>query len=107
MAFSRGIPRGAASRPFELESAPPERLELQISPAAETVASYVLTEAAERSWQTVNQHLARPKGSVFWIGGPPGCRIPPFPNYAISPQCRARPTERLNTRRGTSGSALS
>ncbi|MDO8432418.1 MAG: hypothetical protein Q7S58_08430 [Candidatus Binatus sp.] len=84
---------------FELESVPPERLELQLSPVAGTVASYVLTGAAERSWQILNQHLARPKGAVFWVGGPPGCGKTHFLNYAIALESRAGTLEAGNARR--------
>src|SRR5208282_1711448 len=61
--------RADTRRWFELEPPAPERLELETSPRIATVASYVFTRAAERSWQVLNQHLEEPHGSVFWIRG--------------------------------------
>ena len=89
----------AARRLFELEPAPPERLDLQTSPRADTVASYVLTWAAERSWQILNQHLAARNGAVFWIGGPQGCGKTHFLNYVIALLSRAGAIEADNARR--------
>src|SRR6266436_9696442 len=62
-----------ARRLFELDPLPPERLKLETAPRVDTVASFVFTRAAERSWEVLNQHLAANEGAVFWIGGPPGC----------------------------------
>ena len=89
----------AARRLFELEPAPPERLDLQTSPRADTVASYILTRAAERSWQILNQHLAAQNGAVFWIAGPQGCGKTHFLNYVIALQSRAGTIEAENARR--------
>src|SRR5258708_27421522 len=80
-----------ARRWFELEPPAPERLELQTSPRVSTVASYVFTRAAERSWQLLNQHLEGPDGGVFWIGGPPRVGKTPFLDHAIALHRRAGP----------------
>src|SRR5258707_11529017 len=78
-----------AWRWFELEPPAPERLELQTSPRVSTVASYVFTRAAERSWQVLNQHLEGPQGGVFWIGGAAGGGKTHFLDYVIALQRRA------------------
>ncbi len=91
---------------FELEPPMPERLELEAAPRAATVASYVLTRAAERSWEVLNQHLAEPHGGVFWIGGPPGCGKTHFLDYVIALQNRAGALDVQNTRRLVCGLEL-
>lgn len=88
-----------ARRLFELNPLPPERLNLRAEPGADTVASYVLTHAAEHSWQILNQHLAEPEGAVFWIGGPAGCGKTHFLDYLIALQSRAGALEAENARR--------
>ena len=90
-------------RPFELNPAPVERLELETAPNAGTVASYVLTRAAERSWEILNQHLMEPGGAIFWIAGPPGCGKTHFLNYAIALQSRAGALGAENARRVVCG----
>jgi len=62
--------RASARRWFELEPPAPERLALETSPRVATVASYVFTRAAERSWEILNQDLESAQGGLFWIGGP-------------------------------------
>ena len=84
----------------------PERLELEAAPRASTVASYVLTRAAERSWEVLNQHLAEPHGGVFWIGGPPGRGKTHFLDYVIALQNRAGALDVQNTRRLVCGLEL-
>ena len=95
-----------AGRWFELEPPAPERLELETAPRASTVASYVLTRAAERSWQVLNQHLAAPDGGVFWIGGPAGCGKTHFLDYVIALQKRAGALDLQTTRRLVCGLEL-
>src|SRR5208282_2877910 len=90
--------RAGARRWFELEPPAPERLRLETSPRVSTVASYVLTRAAERSWQVLNQHLAEPHGAVFWIGGPAGCGKTHFLDYVIALQRRAGALDPQNLR---------
>src|ERR1700676_1871114 len=85
-----------ARRWFELEPPEVERLELQTSPRVSTVASYVFTRAAERSWQLLNQHLEGPQGGVFWIGGPAGCGKTHFLDYGVAMQRHAREREPPN-----------
>ena len=91
---------------FELEPPAPERLELQTSPSVSTVASYVFTRAAERSWQLLNQHLEGPQGGVFWIGGPPGCGKTHFLDYVIALQRQAGALDAQNARRLVCGLEL-
>ena len=66
-----GKRRASAPRWFELEPPAPERLRLETTPRVSTVASYVFTRAAERSWEVLNQHLAEPqRGRVLdWRPG--------------------------------------
>jgi hypothetical protein len=95
-----------ARRWFELEPPAPERLELQTSPRVSTVASYVFTRAAERSWEILNQHLGAPQGGVFWIGGPAGCGKTHFLDYVIALQRRAGALDAQNARRLVCGLEL-
>ncbi|MGB8414386.1 MAG: hypothetical protein WCE23_16330 [Candidatus Binatus sp.] len=90
--------RASARRWFELEPPAPERLRLETSPRVSTVASYVLTRAAERSWEVLNQHLAQPQGAVFWIGGPAGCGKTHFLDYVIALQRQAGALDAQNIR---------
>src|SRR5208337_2825255 len=80
--------------------------ELETSPRIATVTSYVFTRAAERSWQVLNQHLEEPRGSVFWIGGPPGCGKTHFLDYVIALQRRAGALDAQNMRRLVCGLEL-
>ncbi len=98
--------RATARRWFELEPPAPERLELETSPRVSTVASYVLTRAAERSWEIINQHLAEPQGAVFWIGGPAGCGKTHFLDYVIALQRQAGALDAQNMRRLVCGLEL-
>ncbi|HEY6420314.1 MAG TPA: hypothetical protein VIX59_15060 [Candidatus Binataceae bacterium] len=83
-------PRQAALGDFiELQPPAAERLELETAPRAETVQSFVLTRAAERSWQSINRHLGEPHGALFWIGGPAGCGKTHFLNYVFALATRA------------------
>jgi len=66
-----------------------DRMELETTPRAETVASYVFTRASERAWEAINRRLAEPAGGLFWIGGPPGCGKTHFLNYVIALNSRA------------------
>src|SRR5271166_486397 len=98
--------RASVRRWFELEPPAPERLELQTSPRVSTVASYVFTRAAERSWEVLNQHLEGPQGGVFWIGGPAGCGKTHFLDYVIALQRRAGALDAQNARRLVCGLEL-
>ena len=101
-----GVRRASARRWFELEPPAPERLELQTSPRVSTVASYVFTRAAERSWEVLNQHLEGPQGGVFWISGPAGCGKTHFLDYVIALQRRAGALDAQNLRRLVCGLEL-
>ncbi len=79
-----------ARRLFELDPLPTERLKLETAPRVDTVASFVFTRAAERSWEVLNQHLAANEGAVFWIGGPAGCGKTHFLDYVIALESRLR-----------------
>ncbi len=101
-----GRRRAVARRWFELEPPAPERLRLETSPRVSTVASYVFTRAAERSWEVLNQHIAEPQGAVFWIGGPAGCGKTHFLDYVIALQRRAGALDAQNIRRLVCGLEL-
>lgn len=88
-----------ARRLFELDPLPSERLKLEIAPRVDTVASFVFTRAAERSWEVLNQHLAANDGAVFWIGGPAGCGKTHFLDYVIALESRAGALDAENARR--------
>jgi hypothetical protein len=98
--------RASVRRWFELEPLAPERLELQTSPRVSTVASYVFTRAAERSWEVLNQHLEEPQGGVFWVSGPSGCGKTHFLDYVIALQRRAGALDAQNARRLVCGLEL-
>ncbi len=107
MELQKGVRRRAdARRWFELEPPAPERLRLETSPRVSTVASYVFTRAAERSWEVLNQHIAEPQGAVFWIGGPAGCGKTHFLDYVIALQRRAGALDAQNIRRLVCGLEL-
>src|SRR5277367_832469 len=101
-----GRRRADARRWFELEPPAPERLELETSPRVATVASYVFTRAAERSWEVLNQHLEGSQGEVFWIAGPAGCGKTHFLDYVIALQRRAGALDAQNARRLVCGLEL-
>jgi len=88
-----------ARRLFELDPLPTERLKLETAPRVDTVASFVFTRAAERSWEVLNQHLAANEGAVFWIGGPAGCGKTHFLDYVIALESRAGALDAENARR--------
>jgi len=98
--------RASARRWFELEPLAPDRLELQTSPRVSTVASYVFTRAAERSWEVLNQHLEESQGGAFWIGGPAGCGKTHFLDYVIALQRQAGALDAQNARRLVCGLEL-
>jgi hypothetical protein len=104
--YNGGKRRASAPRWFELEPPAPERLRLETTPRVSTVASYVFTRAAERSWEVLNQHLAEPQGAVFWIGGPAGCGKTHFLDYVIALQRRAGALDAQNIRRLVCGLEL-
>src|SRR5712692_6205010 len=89
MTYQRGVRLAPVRDLVELEPTPAERLELETTPRSSTVASYVLTHAAERSWQVINRYLSEPAGALFWIGGPPGCGKTHFLNYVLALAVRA------------------
>ena len=101
-----GKRRGSASRWFELEPPMPERLELETLPRVSTVANYVFSQAAERAWEILNQHLEEPQGGVFWIGGPAGCGKTHFLDYVITLQRKAGALDAQNARRLVCGLEL-
>src|SRR6202158_2807186 len=88
-----------ARRLFELDLLPQERLKLETAPRVDTVASFVFTRAAARSWEVLNQHLAANEGAVFWIGGPAGCGKTHFLDYVIALESRAGALDAENARR--------
>ncbi|HEV2170103.1 MAG TPA: hypothetical protein VGR40_04095, partial [Candidatus Binatus sp.] len=91
---------------FELEPPIAERMGLETSPRLSTVANYVFTAAAQRAWETLNQHLEGLHGGVFWIGGPAGCGKTHFLNYVIALQKRAGALDTHNARRLVCGLEL-
>ena len=99
MASAGGAGRQSTRRLFDLDPLPLERLKLETAPRVGTVASFVFTQAAERSWEVLNQHLAADKGAVFWIGGPAGCGKTHFLDYVIALQMRAGALDAENARR--------
>lgn len=75
-----------------------ERMQLEIRPGAEVVASYVLMGAAERAWEAINRQLAEPSGALFWILGPAGTGKTHFLNYVLALQSRAGAPTAANAR---------
>ena len=98
--------RVSRRRWFDIEPSAPERMQLEAAPLAGTVASFVFTRAAERSWEVLNQHLEEAEGGVFWIGGPAGCGKTHFLNYVIALQRRAGAVDAQNMRRLVCGLEL-
>jgi hypothetical protein len=83
MAIPRQLRHSHVGNLLEIEPPPAERLELEAEPRAETVASYVLTRAAERSWSAINRQLDS-AGGFFWIGGGAGAGKTHFLNYMLA-----------------------
>jgi hypothetical protein len=89
MAWQRGmrrLPSGGYVAPVARIA---DRLDLEVSPRAETIEAYGLTRAAGKSWHAINLHLESDAGVLFWIRGPAGCGKTHFLNDAIALQQRA------------------
>lgn len=72
-----------------LEPAASERAEFELTPREHTVASFVMTRAARRSWEIINRVIAGPHGAMFWIVGPAGSGKTHFLNYVLALESRA------------------
>jgi hypothetical protein len=59
-----------ARRLFELDPLPPERLKLETAPRVDTVASFVFTRAAERSWEVSISTLPQTKAPSSGLAAP-------------------------------------
>ncbi|MHB8384235.1 MAG: hypothetical protein ACYDC3_18065 [Candidatus Binataceae bacterium] len=89
MANQRGMRHAEGREPITLAPAALERAELELTPREHTVASFVMTRAAERSWEILNRAIAGPLGAMLWIVGPAGCGKTHFLNYALALEDRA------------------
>lgn len=89
MANQRGIRSAGARALIVPEPAPPERVELEITPREKSVESFVMTRAAERSWEIVNRTIGAPQGAMYWIVGPPGSGKTHFLNFVLALENRA------------------
>lgn len=89
MANQRGMRHAEDREAIALEPAASERAELELAPREHTVASFVMTRAAQRSWETINRAIAVPHGAMFWIVGPPGSGKTHFLNYVLALESRA------------------
>ncbi|HVA80221.1 MAG TPA: hypothetical protein VNF29_04795 [Candidatus Binataceae bacterium] len=89
MANQRGIRHGDTRHLIGLESAAPERVDLELEPREHTVASFEMTRAAERSWEILNRASGAPAGAMFWITGPAGSGKTHFLNYVLALESRA------------------
>ncbi len=72
-----------------LEPAAWERADLELAPREETVASFVMTRAAQRSWEILNRSIATRQGAMFWIVGRAGSGKTHFLNYVLALESRA------------------
>ena len=89
MANQRGMRHADGRELIALEPAASERAELELAPREQTVASFVMTRAAQRSWEIVNRSIAGPRGAMFWIVGPAGSGKTHFLNYVLALESRA------------------
>ena len=94
MAVQERTPQPISGGSF-IEFGPPvaDRAALESAPGAGTIEFYLLTEAAHRSWATVNASLGSGAGAVFWIGGPSGAGKTHFLNYLMALEERAGATK--------------
>jgi hypothetical protein len=77
----------------ELGPALVDRSTLETRPGRHTVASYVLTRAAERAWEAIGQRLSDNAGGVLWICGPAGSGKTQFLNYVLALERKAGAAE--------------
>src|SRR5271170_4678266 len=77
----------------ELGPALVDRSTLETRPGRHTVASYVLTRAAERAWEAIAQRLSDNAGGVLWICGPAGSGKTQFLNYVLALERKAGAAE--------------
>jgi hypothetical protein len=89
MANQRGIRHADGRDIVALEPAASERADLELAPREQTVASFVMTHAARRSWEILNRSSATPQGAMFWIVGPAGSGKTHFLNYVLALESRA------------------
>ena len=89
MAWRRGVRSLSADGYAVRSSEIPDRADLENSPRPQTVESFILTRAAERSWRKLNEYLEQGRGALWWVSGPPGCGKTHFLNYVIALQNRA------------------
>ncbi|MGC1343185.1 MAG: hypothetical protein WA854_12715, partial [Candidatus Binataceae bacterium] len=89
MANQRGMRHADGREVIALEPSASERAELELAPREHSVASFVMTRAAERSWEILNRSIAGPHGAMFWIVGPAGCGKTHFLNYVLALESRA------------------
>ncbi|HEY6394516.1 MAG TPA: hypothetical protein VIX12_03795 [Candidatus Binataceae bacterium] len=99
MRIQRGTHKSPVSGVVELWPPVQDAFELELSPRAETVQTFVMTRAAEGSWQRINAHLGGESGAFFWIGGPAGSGKTHFLNYIIALGDRAGALNVSNMRR--------
>ncbi|MGH7781765.1 MAG: hypothetical protein ACREQR_18265 [Candidatus Binataceae bacterium] len=89
MAIQRGIRHTGGRDVIALEPAVSERADLELVPREHTVASFVMTRAAERSWEILNRSISMPQGAMYWIAGAGGSGKTHFLNYVLALESRA------------------
>ena len=89
MANQRGMRHADGREVIALAPPASERAELELAPREHTVASFVMTRAAQRSWEIINRAIAGPHGAIFWIVGPAGSGKTHFLNYVLALESRA------------------
>ncbi|HUY37974.1 MAG TPA: hypothetical protein VMV13_04045, partial [Candidatus Binataceae bacterium] len=89
MANQRGMRHADGREVIALAPAASERAEFELAPREHTVASFVMTRAAQRSWEIINRAIAGPHGAMFWIVGPAGSGKTHFLNYVLALESRA------------------
>jgi len=89
MRFQRGTRETAVNDPVRIADEIADRMTLESAPGATAVATFVITRAAQRAWEAINQQLNDARGALFWIGGPSGTGKTHFLNYVIALNQRA------------------
>ncbi|HXZ88127.1 MAG TPA: hypothetical protein VEF07_06125, partial [Candidatus Binataceae bacterium] len=89
MRLQRGTRETAVNDPVRIAEEIADRMVLENAPGAAAVASFVITRAAQRAWEAINQQLSDARGALLWIDGPSGTGKTHFLNYVIALNQRA------------------
>ena len=67
MRLQRGPRDTTVNDPVRIAGDIADRMVLESAPGGATVASFVITRAAQRGWEAINKQLGDAHGALFWI----------------------------------------